>query len=131
VDALRQPIAERLRRAGQRLAPAAFIVAVGALFALLPFPTCPVRRVLGVPCPGCGLTRAALAALHLDFASACGYHPLVLPLIALAIGMTALAFSAREEAWRRGVTLVVGGASVALVGVWALRFLGFFGGPVR
>ena len=38
-----------------------------------------------VPCFGCGMTRAFVSALRLDFASAFSYHPMFwsLPLIAL------------------------------------------------
>lgn len=31
----------------------------------------------GIPCPGCGMTRALLALLRLDFAAAFGYNPLI------------------------------------------------------
>lgn len=37
---------------------------------------CVFRTVTGVPCPGCGLSRAWLAALRLDFGAAFGYHPM-------------------------------------------------------
>ena len=37
---------------------------------------CIFRLVTGIPCPGCGMTRAWLAALRLDFAAAFAYHPL-------------------------------------------------------
>lgn len=37
---------------------------------------CVVRRVTGLACPGCGMTRAWLAVLRLDFAAAVAYHPL-------------------------------------------------------
>lgn len=37
---------------------------------------CVVRAVTGIPCPGCGLSRAWLAALRLDLAAAFFYHPL-------------------------------------------------------
>ena len=41
--------------------------------------------MLGVPCPGCGMTRAWLQALRLDFAGAFRWHPLfwTLPLLVL------------------------------------------------
>lgn len=35
---------------------------------------CVYRFLLGVRCPGCGMTRAVMAALRLDFAAAFGYH---------------------------------------------------------
>lgn len=46
---------------------------------------CAVYRLLGVPCPGCGMTRAWLQALRLDFAGAFRWHPLfwTLPLLVL------------------------------------------------
>ena len=37
---------------------------------------CPIRRVTGVICPGCGMSRAWLAALRLDFSEALYYHPM-------------------------------------------------------
>lgn len=38
---------------------------------------CPIRFFTGISCPGCGMTRAVLALLRLDFAAAFYYHPLV------------------------------------------------------
>ena len=48
---------------------------------------CPMKYVLGIACPGCGMTRAWLAVLHLDFSTAFAYHPLFLlgAIIAFAI----------------------------------------------
>jgi len=37
---------------------------------------CPFSYFFGVPCPGCGVSRAYLAALHFDFRAAFAYHPL-------------------------------------------------------
>ena len=52
-------------------------VLLGALILILLLDVaCVVRLVFGVPCPGCGMTRAHLAALRLDFASAFYWHPL-------------------------------------------------------
>lgn len=35
---------------------------------------CLFQHFLHIPCPGCGMTRATIAALHLDFTAAFGYH---------------------------------------------------------
>ena len=37
---------------------------------------CPIQRLTGISCPGCGMTRAYVACLQLDFALAFHYHPL-------------------------------------------------------
>lgn len=36
---------------------------------------CPIKFVTGISCPGCGMTRALLACVELDFAQAFYYHP--------------------------------------------------------
>lgn len=48
---------------------------------------CTVRLTTGLPCPGCGMTRAYLALIQGDFAGAFFWHPLfwmVIPLFLLA-----------------------------------------------
>lgn len=48
--------------------------------------TCPIKFITGVSCPGCGMTRAYLSLLRLDFKSAYYYHPLfILPALGLII----------------------------------------------
>ncbi|MDR3293767.1 MAG: DUF2752 domain-containing protein [Clostridiales bacterium] len=37
---------------------------------------CPIRLLTGMPCPSCGMTRANLAFLRLDFKGAFLMHPL-------------------------------------------------------
>lgn len=50
---------------------------------------CPFREATGLPCPGCGLTRAVIALLRGDIADAVKQHALA-PLAALA-GVTLVA----------------------------------------
>jgi hypothetical protein len=122
--------AGRIRLGLARLRPAVPPLLIAAALALIPYPTCVLRLALGIPCPACGLTRAAIAAAKLDLGASTHWHPLSVPLIA-AVGLTAaLAFFAGDTTWRRWVPLVTGAAGVALVVVWVLRFAGFFGGPV-
>jgi hypothetical protein len=103
---------------------------IGALLALVPYPTCLVRLALGVPCPACGLTRAGLALAHGDLAAAQRFHPLAAALVGVALGTAIVAFRADDATWARVIRVVTGGAAVALLLVWALRFAGLFGGPV-
>ncbi len=60
------------------------IFAAVLLWVALDFP-CLFRTVTGIPCIGCGLSRAWLAALRLDFAAAFQYHPMFwsIPILAL------------------------------------------------
>lgn len=51
------------------------IVVVIILFIVFIY-KCPINYFFGVQCPGCGITRAYLSALKLDFLSAFRYHPL-------------------------------------------------------
>lgn len=56
--------------------PVALALAVLLLcWVLLRWP-CIFRTVTGIPCLGCGLSRAWLAALRLDLPAAFSYHPL-------------------------------------------------------
>ena len=38
---------------------------------------CPLRFFTGISCPGCGMTRAVLSAIRLNFPMALHFHPLV------------------------------------------------------
>lgn len=62
------------------------ILLVASLISKYFFKTfCLIRGVLGIPCPGCGITRALISLLKLDFNKAFFYHPLVYVLIILCI----------------------------------------------
>ena len=114
----------------RRLRPVVPVLAIGAILALIPYPTCLVRLALGVPCPACGLTRAGLALAHLDLATAQRFHPLAAALLGATIVTAIVAFFVDEARWRRVIRVVTSGAGVALILAWALRFAGLFGGPV-
>ncbi len=36
---------------------------------------CLLQRLLGIPCPGCGITRGLLAAAHFHFSAAWNFNP--------------------------------------------------------
>jgi hypothetical protein len=98
---------------------------------------CPLKRITGLPCPGCGMTRAVRLVLRGDFAAATHMHPLVwlvLPMLCL-FALAELRGYVLERAWGTAMNGVAAkamfGATVALLAsVWTARFFGAFGGPV-
>lgn len=63
---------------------------ISALIIIAPFYLtigCPIQFFTGISCIGCGMSRAALALLHLDFPLAFKMHPMIfiMPFAALVI----------------------------------------------
>jgi len=54
---------------------------------------CPLRGMFGLPCPGCGLTRAFCALSRGDLMSALAFNAVALPLALLMLGASALAIA--------------------------------------
>lgn len=127
--------ARRLRRAAR----VGGLVSVAAAAVFMGLPLCPFALVTRHPCPGCGLTRATLAALHGHFADALHIHPLVLvlgPLVILASFVSAVSYvrdgrttsvERLRGPWATRAMIFLGFVTIAL---WIARFLGAFGGPV-
>lgn len=121
-----------------RAARLALVLGVLGVLVALDAPLCPLAATTGVPCPGCGLTRATLALLRGEVRHALELHPLVLavtPIVAL-VGLVNGVSYVRTGRWHRVDGVLGRRASVAwlafgalLVGVWIARFFGAFGGP--
>lgn len=123
----------------KRLVIVALVMSPLVAVILVDVPSCPTAWLFGLPCPGCGLTRATLSALRGDFHDALRYHPLVFvatPMYFGVIGSIAFGYvrggtekipSGRMTKLLTAVALVT---FVLLIGVWAARFFGAFGGPV-
>ncbi len=119
-------------------------LALGALAGLfvVGVTPCPVAGLLGLPCPGCGLTRASVAMLHGDWALMLRWHPLaplLAPIVVVLVGLEVGGFVWRDgDVSSAGSPLLLSrlttlGALLVLliaVGVWLARFAGAFGGPV-
>jgi hypothetical protein len=63
---------------------------------------CLSRGLLGIPCPGCGLTRAFCALAELDLGAAIRFNALSLPLLALFVVAPVVAMQELSQGRRFG-----------------------------
>ena len=123
----------------KRAVIAVAIIAPLATGLALGWPICASAGLFDKPCPGCGLTRATIAALQGDFDRAFHLHPLF-PLITpmyvyLVVSVTyrCVTGSRTKPLTRKldgAVSVLAGVTVVLLLGVWIARMFGAFGGPV-
>ncbi|MDR1067377.1 MAG: DUF2752 domain-containing protein [Clostridiales bacterium] len=84
---------------------------------------CPLYSIIGLPCPGCGLTRAWVNALSLRFTRAFEFHPLFSLVPALMVLLIGKNGELPTGKWRVGLICSI----VALfVAVWVARMALFF-----
>ena len=123
----------------KRAALVAVIVAVLSFAVAFQLPVCASAGVLGIPCPGCGLTRAVLTALDGRLTEAIALHPLfplVAPLFAYALVTTGYHYVVGSPSTRMPETLDRVASYLAIsiatlaIGIWVARFFGALGGPV-
>ncbi len=119
----------------KRLAYGLTPIALLGLFFLMDWPICPSRILLGVPCPGCGLTRASSAMVSGELGAMLRFHPLaplVTPLVLFVIGRSILVYAGAIDPGfdplRKVPNRVWGGFVVLLIGLWVARAFGLFGG---
>ena len=90
--------------------------------------TCPIQAITGFPCPGCGMTRAALALLQLDFARAFAMHPGVYVLIGwclvwlVSYGLNRAGHT--NSLYKSHGMLII--LAVALAGIYVVRMVLYF-----
>jgi Protein of unknown function (DUF2752) len=126
-----------------RLAFAAGVAAVWAVGGVPPLfgrSRCVAAALFHVPCPGCGMTRAARLLWAGDVLGSLRMHPLMVPAVAatasLALATVRLAYEEGSlmRLWsdRLARASLIGFAGVygAVVVLWILRCAGLFGGPV-
>ena len=85
---------------------------------------CPFRRVTGLPCPTCGLTRSWNAALHGRLRESLVLHPLG-PLTVVGAAAFAAGFDDRAPGLTKRLRspAVVGSLATGWVAVWLIRVL--------
>lgn len=101
----RPDIKKRLRYKTPYLKAFLIVLAVYGLLAAAGH-GCPIRYVTGIPCPGCGLSRAYIALLHLNIREAFSYHPMfwAIPVLFLAC----LRYERTRGAWAMALIILLG-----------------------
>ena len=118
---------KRTAKTVARLGLAPWILLIGAL---LPLPgtdgkiaslpsICPFHTLTGLPCPGCGLTRAVVCVCHGRLAESLAFHPLALAVL----GVAALYPFLRNKPKFQTSLLI--GLTVVLLVAWPLRLAGW------
>ena len=91
------------------------------IFIFCLFYRCPFKLFLHVECPGCGMTRAIISVLKLDFRQAFAYHPLF-PIVIL--GGVYYIFRTQFRKWfhigtkQENMMLLVAGMIFLGRGIW-------------
>lgn len=79
---------------------------------------CPIYYIFGVPCPGCGMTRALFLLLSGDISGALHMHPLI---VTMPVFISLYAFGTKRV---RTYTAYVMGA--LFIAVYAVRMAMYF-----
>ena len=86
--------------------------------------SCLFASTTGLPCPGCGSTRAFLALLDGDIAESLRLHPLLIPsLIMVCIYIIVWLTHDRTPRWMETVLIAL---AIALIVLFAIRMLLYF-----
>ena len=101
--------------------PAAAVFAAAGLIWAVGGTACYVRGIFGVPCPGCGLTRAWLSFFHGDFFHALRWHPLF-----WSVPILAAAFIFRSKIGPKRAEAVFIVFLVLFAAVYAVRMIWLF-----
>ena len=111
---------------------------VAAVLIFGSFTVCPVALLTRHPCPGCGLTRAVMAAAHGHFNESFHHHPMAMvmfPLVAFVFAQNFVGYvrtghwGVGEKSKSKGLDVALIALGIAMLAIWVARFFGAFGGP--
>jgi hypothetical protein len=130
---------DRPRAYALRAVGVAVVWVLGCLSAFVGRAGCPFAALFGIPCPGCGMTRAVLLMSAGHFAASLRMNALAVPsaLATLAVMGATVWVTGKtgspEGMWRdrtgRLSLLFFVGVQALVLALWGARMLGAFGGP--
>lgn len=94
------------------------------------FPVCPLFKLTGILCPGCGLTRGFHALFHGDVLTALHFNALI-PIFALAFGfafvsLVLIVVRGRGLSWKNLPPSAMYGFVIVAIAFFVLRNLPFY-----
>lgn len=120
---------DRIKKSRKKSLFTVLFLAVFAVYALLATSlwghACPIDLIFGVPCPGCGLTRAVMLVFRGDFVGAFSMHPLVFTLPVIGALLIAAFFSERFSRSKIFSAFCIF-FSALFIGVYVYRMIAFF-----
>lgn len=120
--------AKKLKRTLQNAKDAWWVLLIIVIYMvvgrLLLGTNCLFASIFGIPCPGCGGTRAVVALCRGDISQSFHYHPLLIPSVLLFITYTAISFTREQKPRFLERTLIV--YAIILLGVYAVRMVLMF-----
>lgn len=85
---------------------------------------CPVRMITGLPCPGCGITRAAILLLTGRWRQAWQMHPMIYPIMLAVLYFVVSRYLLGRKA--AGMKWIAAGIAVMLLAVYIQRMGQYF-----
>lgn len=101
------------------------IIAYFALGKYFLYSLCPMVVITGLPCPGCGLTRAGIRLLRLDFAGAFRIHPFIYPIV-MYLGIFGWNRYIRKRRAGTGLKVLLGVIIILMLLFYVWRMLRYF-----
>ena len=88
---------------------------------------CLFRTVTGLPCPGCGMSRAWMSVAHLDFSVAVSYHPMFWSVPVFWVFMM---YDLQLLKSRRVNAMLIGVLIVGFLGCYLIRLVAYLRGEI-
>ena len=91
--------------------------------------SCYIRAVFGIPCPGCGSTRALFSLFRGDIKQSFEYHPLILLTLVLILGyilITVFDIKIFDKFNKKNINIFLWCVFIIYIVVYIIRMILFF-----